>query len=119
MHTDDPQQFPLLPGSSEDFAQVETLLRNSGFDEPTILRTLKIEQMSDLGQVKPDELDLSAAPKVLGILTRLFLFTAPVRQREVEEVTDIDTTAAKCEERARGWLGSSQDQFDVVFALAE
>jgi SAM-dependent methyltransferase len=70
------------------------LLRNAGFDEPTILRTLKIKQMSDLSEVKPDELDLSAVPKVLAILIRLFLFTEPVRQREVEEVTDSETLQA-------------------------
>ncbi len=31
----------------------------------------------------------------------------------------LDTTAGQFEERARGWLGSAQDEFDVIFAYGD
>lgn len=83
---------PLRLGSADDFAQVELMFENAGFDEPTILRILKIEEMADLSGVKPNQIDLAAmATGLLAPLIRLFLFSEPVKCREVERL--IDPTA--------------------------
>ena len=89
MNVEGAQQFPLVLGTPEDFDRVEFFLRNAGFDEATILRTLKIEEMSDLSGVKPNILNLSpGAPKLLAALIRLFLFSEPVLEPDIEDLID-------------------------------
>jgi SAM-dependent methyltransferase len=95
---------PLRLGSADDFAGVELLLKSAGFDEPTILRTLKLEEMADLSSIKPDENDLaSSATGLLALLIRLFLFSECVRRTEVERLIGSAT------------LGSFQ-QLDILRA---
>src|SRR5262245_1628924 len=94
MNPDFEQPFPLTLGDRDDFARVESFLKKAGFDEPTILHTLKIEQMSELSGVKIGELDLSATPKALSMLMRVFLFSESLSGREFESNTGAETFGA-------------------------
>ena len=87
--------LPLRLGSADDFARVESLLKNACFDEPTILRTLKLDEMADLSGVEPNDQDLASyTTELLSLLIRLFLFSESVQQREVERLIDSPTLAS-------------------------
>jgi hypothetical protein len=84
-----PVNTPLRLGNPEDFARMESLLKTASFDEPTICRALKIEDMSDIGSVKPEETDLiTAGSGLLALLIRIFLFLQSPRREEVERLID-------------------------------
>lgn len=84
-------QLPVRIGTFEQFQRVAATLRAASFDEPTLCRTLKLGDMSDVGQVDEDEMDLSVVSPQLQILIRLFLYQAMVQRREVEAVFDVAT----------------------------
>lgn len=82
---------PLRLGGADDFARVELLLKSACFDEPTVLRTLRIEEMADLSGVKPNETDFAIASELLALLIRLFLFSEPVQRPDVERLIEPTT----------------------------
>lgn len=91
-NTEATQRMPLRLGGAEDFALVGSLLKDAHFDEATILRLLKIEEMADLSSVRPDQIDLDgSATATLSLLIRLFLFSECVERREVEGLIDSTT----------------------------
>jgi SAM-dependent methyltransferase len=84
--------MPLRLGGDDDFARAESLLKDAGFEEATILRTLKIKEMADLSDVKPHEIDLAAsATELLALLIRLFLFSEAVERAETERLIESTT----------------------------
>lgn len=82
-------RMPLRLGSADDFSRVESSLRNAGFDEATILRVLKIEELADLSSVNPEMIDLhTSAAETLSLFIQLFLFSAVITRGEVERLID-------------------------------
>jgi methylase of polypeptide subunit release factors/Fe-S-cluster containining protein len=75
------QDLPLRLGDVKDFARVETTLRMASFDEPTICRMFKIQDMSDIGSIDREKADLSG---LLGLILRLFFFMESTPCLEVE-----------------------------------
>jgi len=64
---------PVRMGTAEEFARVASALRDAQFDEETICRTLKLEDMSDVGSVDEDQIDSANTSPQFQALTRLFL----------------------------------------------
>jgi SAM-dependent methyltransferase len=85
------EQIPIRIGTPEEFLRVAGALRNASFDEETICRTLKLDDMSDVGSVNEDEVDFSNVSPQLQLLIRLFLYPALVPLPEVEGAFDRDT----------------------------
>jgi Fe-S-cluster containining protein/SAM-dependent methyltransferase len=75
------QEFPLCIGNAQDFAHVEALLRATCFDEATVCRVLGMADMSDIGSIRRDRIEISGR---LGLLMRLFLFVESIPRSEVE-----------------------------------
>lgn len=74
---------PLRMGTREEFALVATALSEAGFDEPTVCKTLNIENNAELNSVESADC-LQDAPKRLALFIRLFLFLDFVPRAEVE-----------------------------------
>ncbi|HYE66381.1 MAG TPA: methyltransferase [Pyrinomonadaceae bacterium] len=85
------QEFPLRIGSPEDFARVGSSLRDAGFDEMTVCRTLKIAEMSDVGSIKAEEADFGGISERLALFIKLFLFLRLMPRAEVERLLDRAT----------------------------
>jgi SAM-dependent methyltransferase len=89
------QATPLRLGSVADFTRVEALLRGVQFDEASVCRILGIASMADLGSVRPDQVDLTAAGSTtLALLIRLFLLIEQVPQEEVARGIGPDALTA-------------------------
>jgi methylase of polypeptide subunit release factors len=84
---------PLRLGTREDFAQVFSALTAAGFDEATVCRTLKIEEIAGLNSVESADI-LESAPALLALFIKLFLFVDLVPRAEVESVLDRATLDA-------------------------
>lgn len=85
------EQIPISIGTPEEFLRVAGALRDASFDEETICRMLKLDDMSDVGSVNQDEVDFSNVSQQLQILIRLFLYPALVPKPEVEGAFDRAT----------------------------
>ena len=79
--------FPLRIGSAVDFARVRELFRITRFNESTICRIFKINDMSDIGSVNRQTVQISG---MLGLFIRLFLFIDTVPRAEIESLLDHD-----------------------------
>src|SRR5439155_13634594 len=89
------QVIPLRLGSVADFSRVEALLRGVQFYEPNVCRVLGIASMADLGTVRPDQVDLTAAGSTtLALLIRLFLLIEQVPQEEVARAIEPEAVTA-------------------------
>lgn len=92
--------WPLRIGEKEDFARVREALRAASFDDATVCRVLKIDDMSDLGAVDPLKTDitqlilkadLSDVSGQLAFFIRVFLFLELVPREEVTQLFDRQT----------------------------
>jgi len=84
--------LPLRLGDANDFARVASLLSNARFDEATVVRTLDIASLADLGSVRRDQADLSHAPSAAHeLLARLFLLLQPTGRAAAERTIDERT----------------------------
>ncbi len=86
-----PSEMPLRFASPDDYARVVAALRDAGFNEETICRTLKLGDMSDLGAAGFDNTDLSGTQPLLALLIRIFLFFEFVSRFELELLLDSST----------------------------
>ncbi len=75
------REFPLRLSDAEDFERVESMLRSAHYDDATICRRFEINDMSDIGSIDREKVDLSGE---LGLLLRLFLFLELIPRVEVE-----------------------------------
>jgi len=50
-------QTPIRMGTAEEFACVARTLKDASFDEETICRTFKLEDMADVGSITPDDVE--------------------------------------------------------------
>jgi SAM-dependent methyltransferase len=88
------QAMPLRIGSRQDFARVAQSLRDAGFDETTLCRVLKINNMAELGAAKTEELDYGELPPSLALFIRAFLSMELIPRAEVEKVLDRETLSS-------------------------
>ncbi|HCX28597.1 MAG TPA: hypothetical protein DHU55_02320 [Blastocatellia bacterium] len=106
-------QTPVRMGTPEQFACIVRTLKRSSFDEETICRVFKLDNMSDVGSITESDVELSDISPQLQVLIRLFLLPSLLGRAEVEAVFDqgiIDSFLAL------GLLGTGEfgnDQFYV------
>ena len=98
-----PQQFPLNIGSPAEFAEVRATLTNANFTEDVICKTLKIEEMCDVGGIDFRTIDFSNVSAQFRILFQLFFGQRPLNAAEVEGVLSASSVRAF---KALGLLGS-------------
>src|SRR5213594_2870163 len=84
-------QTPIRMGTAEEFACVARTLKDAAFDEETICRTFKLEDMSDVGSITPDDVERADVSSPLRLLTRMFLLQALTPRADVEAVFDRAT----------------------------
>jgi len=82
--------IPLSLGQPADFARVRALLEHARFDEQTICRGLGIANISQIGKMLPEGLDLAAAlgSPTLAVLARVFVFSRTVPRGELERAIE-------------------------------
>src|SRR5256714_6000413 len=88
------QEIPVRIGTDEEFARVATALKEARFDEETLLSTLKIEKMCDLGSVPLDKVDFTNVSERLKLFIRFFASTGFVPRADVEAALDRATLEA-------------------------
>jgi methylase of polypeptide subunit release factors len=104
---------PLRLGTEQEFARVAAALRQANFDEATILRTCRIESLSDLGSVNEADLDLANTSAELRLFMQLFLFQRLVPLATVKSVIGTDELEVFF---ALGLLGSGEFGADQVYS---
>ena len=98
--------FPIRIGRTEDFARVQTFLRDAAFDDATLCRVLKMEDMAALGRMDwnknpPTELSIG-----LRWAINIFARGMPILESESRAVCGAETLAAF---RALGLLRARRD----------
>jgi SAM-dependent methyltransferase len=84
-------ELPLRIGDPKDFARVARSLKEAGFDEATICRTLKLRTISALEFLKPDESLSQDVAEPLALFIRLFCYMELVPRAEVERQLEKET----------------------------
>lgn len=77
------RDLPIRIGTKQEFADLTEFLARHSFDEETICRVLKIENLFEVGMARP--VDLKDCSIELQLLLRLFLYQALVPRDEVEQ----------------------------------
>src|SRR5438309_1467803 len=106
-------QTPIGMGTAEEFACVARTLKDASFDEETICRTFKLEDMSDVGSITPDDVERADVSPQLRLLTRLFLLQALASRGDIEGVFDHSTIDSF---RSLGLLGTGEFGNDEFYA---
>ncbi|HXQ73310.1 MAG TPA: hypothetical protein VN844_22610, partial [Pyrinomonadaceae bacterium] len=107
------EKLPIRFGTEDEFELVASSLRKARFDEETILRTLKVESLSDIGSVKAGEVDFTGVATELEFFVRLFLFQRLIPRPEVENVVGRPVLEAFL---ALGLLGLGEFGLDQLYA---
>src|SRR6185295_14539176 len=81
---------PVKIGTKEELERVAEVLQQASFDEETICRKLRLNDLSDTGWVRNDE---EISPE-LRLLIRLFFQSKMAPRTEVEQVFDRATIDA-------------------------
>ena len=100
-------------GTAEEFACVTRTLKDASFDEETICRTFKLEDMSDVGSITPDDVERADVSPQLRLLTRLFLLQALTPRADVAGVFDQSTIDSF---QSLGLLGTGEFGNDEFYA---
>src|SRR2546428_7441605 len=106
-------QTPIRMGTAEEFARVARTLKDASFDEETICRKFKLEDMSDVGSITPDDVERADVSSQLRLLTRLFLLQALTPRADVEAVFDRATIDSLL---SLGLLGTGEFGNDEFYA---
>jgi SAM-dependent methyltransferase len=106
-------QTPIRMGTAEEFACVARTLKSASFDEETICRKFKLEDMSDVGSITPDDVVRADVSPQLKLLTRLFLLQALTPRDDVEGVFDQATIDSF---QSLGLLGTGEFGNDEFYA---
>ena len=106
-------QPPLHIGTADEFARVRSALQAAGFDEETICRTLKFEEMCDVGSINLHQVDFSNVPEQFQLFVRLFFVLRLVPRAEVERLLDRETLSAFL---SLGLLGTGEFGADEFYA---
>jgi SAM-dependent methyltransferase len=108
-----PQKLPLNLGTANEFALVRSALRAAHFDEQTILRTLKLEDMSVVGATNLQEVNFSEVSEQFQLFVRLFLVLDVASRAEVKRLLDPQTLSAFL---SLGLLGNEELGADGFYA---
>jgi len=108
-------QTPIKMGTAAEFAWVARTLKDASFDEETICRTFKLDYMSDVGSITPDNIERADVSPQLKLLTRLFLLQALTPHGDIERVFDQSTIDSFL---SLGLLGTGEFGNDEVYARA-
>ncbi|MBI5383076.1 MAG: class I SAM-dependent methyltransferase [Verrucomicrobia bacterium] len=92
-----PSDFPLRLTTAETHARIHSALRDAGFDEATLCRELKIQNLSHLGRVKWKEVNFATLPAQLQRSAGLFLFGEQMPRADLEQVFGAEVIAALLE----------------------
>jgi SAM-dependent methyltransferase len=76
--------FPLRLGPPGEFALVRAFLQHAGFEEPVICKKLDLEEMSDLGRVNWETIQIENFPAPLRWSIQVFMRGLGVPQTEVK-----------------------------------
>ena len=106
-------QTPIRMGTPDEFACAARALKDAPFDAETICRTFKLEDMSDVGSITPDDVERADVSPQLRLLTRLFLLQALTPRADVEGVFDQATVDSF---RSLGLLGAGEFGNDEFYA---
>jgi methylase of polypeptide subunit release factors len=87
------RSLPLRSGTPEEFAEVRSAFQSARFDEETLLTTLKMNDMSDVGAVDWRNVDFSNVPEQFELFAHLFLSLRSLPRSEVERVLTPATFA--------------------------
>src|ERR1700752_1027212 len=98
-------------GSRDDFERVRQALKAASYDEETILRTLKIERMSDVGGINFNSIDFSDSTPQFCTILKLFFGQRPVSIAELEGAFDRQTLTSF---KSLGLIGESAS--DLAYA---
>ncbi len=108
-------QTPVRIGEPEQFARIVRSLKGSSFDEETICRVFKLNNMSDVGSITESDVERSDISPGLQVLIRLFLLPSLVARTEVERVFDRGTINSFL---SLGLLGTGEFGNDEFYARA-
>src|SRR6266542_3468802 len=106
-------QTPVRIGEPEQFARIVRSLKGSSFDEETICRVFKLNNMSDVGSITESDVERSDISPGLQVLIRLFLLPSLVARTEVERVFDRGTINSFL---SLGLLGTGEFGNDEFYA---
>ena len=81
-----PAKIPLQTGSPVDFSLVRGFFRAAGYDDQTVCRVLGLENMSDVGRVRWDEVKADACSAALRWCLEVFLHCVPADAQESRKV---------------------------------
>lgn len=85
MDASQPANLPLRLGKPEEFSRVREFLLCASFDAPTLCRVLAMEDMSDLGRVAWDRVDMGTTPPKLHLCIELFVRGTKVPEPEARD----------------------------------
>lgn len=102
-------QTPVNIGTADQFACVRSALQTANFDEETVLRTLKMEDMSDIGSIDLRTVDFSETDAQFELFVNLFLFLRSMPRKELECLVAPDTLKAFFSLGLVGSGGSAND----------
>lgn len=105
-------EIPVRVGTDDEFARVALSLQEANFDEETVLRTLRIKSMSDVGSVRQSDLDFDTAAK-LRLFIELFLLQKLVPLEQVKSSIEADTLEAFF---SLGLLGAGEFGADQIYS---
>lgn len=100
---------PVRMGTDREIEQIAEVFKRASFDEETICRVLKLNDISDIGWLRDDD---ELSPE-LRLLNRLFFYPTVVARAEVERVFDPVTIDAF---RSLGLLGIGEFGNDEFYA---
>lgn len=106
-------QTPIRMGTAEEFARVARTLKDASFDAETICRRFKLDDMSDVGSITPDDVERADVSPQLRLLTRLFLLQALTPCAAIEDVFDRATIDSFL---SLGLLGTGEFGNDEFYA---
>jgi hypothetical protein len=78
--------IPLRVGSPEEFAVVRDFFRRADFNDATLCRVLKLDNMSEVGRVRWEEVKLGALSPALRWCIQFFANCEPAAEAETRSV---------------------------------
>jgi len=86
--------LPLNIGTASEFARLRAAFKAAQFDEETVLSTLAIMDMSDIGTIDFAQVDFSRLPEQFEALVYLFLVLRPMPSSRLERLFEPETLEA-------------------------
>jgi SAM-dependent methyltransferase len=85
---------PVRIGTAEEFARVADALRAARFDEKTLCRVFKLEDISDIASANLESLDRADASEAFLLYSRLFVLLDHISRADAERIAGPATLEA-------------------------